>query len=122
MARAFILDVLKKLGATSGVEICFLVKKDGDIVATAGEDVFVELETFGIMSATIFGAANTANEQMDKEKPSRVVIRSDDGDTVIKEVDDNHLLVIRTRGSENFDIALKNLKKTVEHLRSEMRG
>ncbi len=120
MNRAVVLDTVKKLGSLDDIDISILVKKNGDIIASAGHDVFISLETFGIMSATIFGAANTANEHLDKEKPNRIVIRSEDGDTVIKGVDHDYILVIRSKKTNNFGNILKNMDKAIDHLRENM--
>ncbi len=120
MNRAVVLDTIKKLGSLNDIDIGIIVKKNGDIIASAGEDVFVPLETLGIMSATIFGAANTANEHLDKEKPNRIVIRSNDGDTVIKGIDKDYILVIRSKKTRNFKKLLKKMDKAIGHLRDNM--
>lgn len=120
MKKAVILDTLKKLGSLKQVEICILVRKNGDIVASAGHDIFIQLETFGIMSATIFGAANTANEHLEKESPDRIVIRSGDGDTVIKGVDNDLVMVIRTHGRKNFGKILNKMDNAIKHIRKNM--
>ncbi len=120
MNKAVVLDTVKKLGSLKDIDISILVKKNGDIIASAGHDVFISLETFGIMSATIFGAANTANEHLDKENPDRIVIRSKDGDTVIKGVDNDYILVIRSKKTKNFKKILRNMDKAIDHLRENM--
>ncbi|MGM0405992.1 MAG: roadblock/LC7 domain-containing protein [Thermoplasmatota archaeon] len=120
MNKAVVLDTVKKLGSLKDIDISILVKKNGDIITSAGHDVFISLETFGIMSATIFGAANTANEHLDKEKPDRIVIRSNDGDTVIKGVNHDYILVIRSKKTKNFKKILKNMDKAINILRKKM--
>ncbi|MFW5898463.1 MAG: roadblock/LC7 domain-containing protein [Candidatus Saliniplasma sp.] len=122
MNKAVVLDTIKKLGSLDDIDISILVKKNGDIIASAGHDVFISLETFGIMSATIFGAANTANEHLDKEKPDRIVIRSKDGDTVIRGVDNDYILVIRSKRTKNFKKILRNMDKAIEYLSKNMGG
>lgn len=117
MPNAVVLDTLKRLGATPEIDIVCLTKKDGNIIASAGEVDGLQLETFGIMSATIYGAANTANEHLQKEKPQRIVIRAEDGDTVISKVDRAHILVLRTHTRENFGGVLKKMDETIEQLR-----
>lgn len=116
MSRAFMLDTLKELGSIPEVAICFLIRKNGDILASAGDASSVQLETFGLMSATIYGAAKTANEHLNKKAPDRIVIRAEDGDTVLKRVDDGHIMVLRTNVRENFGSVLKQMDEAVEDL------
>ena len=116
MVRAVILDTLKKLTNNDEIEVCYFLRKNGDILGTAGKDEFRQIETFGIMCATIFGAANTANEQLKKDRPNRIVIRSADGDTVIKGVMDDFILALRTHERENFGMILKKMDNAIEHI------
>ncbi len=103
MERSTVLDSLKELADKSEIEITCLVKENGDVLSSVGKGDTLQLETFGIMSATIFGAANTANEQLQKKPPKRIVIRSSDGSTVIRGAGKNHLLVARTSKNAELD-------------------
>lgn len=116
MPEPRVIDELKELGETEEVEIVLLTRKNGDIIASAGEVKGLQLETFGIMSATIYGAGNTANEHLNKKKPERIVMRADDGDTVIQKVDADHMLVLRTHTRDNFAKVLKKADKTVKSI------
>ncbi len=116
MSKAVILDTLKTLGASPDVEIVCLVRKSGDIIASAGNVSSVQLETFGIMSATIYGAANTANKHLNKKKPERIVIRNNDGDTVITGAGDRAILVLRTIENRNFSSILQEIDDAIESL------
>lgn len=119
MVRAVILDTLKRLATTDEIEVCYFLKKDGDILGTAGKEEFRQVETFGIMCATIFGAANTANEQLKKDDPDRIVIRSHDGDTVIKGVKDDFIVALRTQKRENFGEVLTKMDKAIEQIEEQ---
>ncbi len=116
MSIAVVLDSLKKLGGMSEIELCILLKKNGNIVAASGKEDDMSLETFGLMTATIFGAANTANEHLRKNKPERIVMRAIDGDTILKKVDDEHVLIIRTGTRENFSSVLDAMDEEVEFI------
>jgi len=122
MDKAIVLDTIKKLGALEDIDISLLVRKNGEIVASAGHDVFISLETFGIMSATIFGAANTANEHLDKEKPKKIIIRSKDGDIIIEAVDKDFILVIRSKRTKEIKKIIKNMDKAIKHLEGNLGG
>ncbi len=119
MSKAVILDTLKMLGATPDVEIVCLIRKSGDLIASAGDVAARQLETFGIMSATIYGAANTANQHLDKKEPERIVIRNADGDTVITGAGDRTILVLRTKGRDNFSTILKKIDEAIVTLVEE---
>ncbi len=119
MSKALILDTLKTLGASPDVEIVCLITKSGDIIGSAGNVSSVQLETFGIMSATIYGAANTANQHLNKKKPERIVIRNTDGDTVITGAGARSILVLRTNEGRNFSTVLKRIDDAIEVLVNE---
>ncbi len=120
MSKAVVLDTIKKLGSLDDIDICILVRKNGDIVTSAGHDVFLSLETFGIMSATIYGAAQTANEQLDKDIPDRILIRSNDGDTIIKGVNKDYVLVIRSESTKGISKIMKYMDKAIERLNKNL--
>lgn len=103
MPQAVILDTLKHLSALPTVSICCLIKKDGEIIASVGDISSLQIETFGIMSATIYGAATTANEQLDKKLPENIIIEDEGGGIIIKAVDKQHFLVIRAEDKDDFD-------------------
>lgn len=119
MPQAIILDTLKKLSALPAVSICCLIKKDGDIIASVGDIGSLQIETFGIMSATIYGAATTANEELDKQLPENIVIEDDDGGTIIKAVDKQHFLVLRTDEKGEFDESIEKLEEAKKALMEE---
>ncbi|MFO8109694.1 MAG: roadblock/LC7 domain-containing protein [Thermoplasmata archaeon] len=119
MSAEAVLSALKGLESIPEVELCMLLRKNGDIVLSAGNVGSLSLETFGIMTATIYGAANTANEHLNKSKPNRIVIRSNDGDTLIKDVDSKYVLVIRTATRKNFPKVLTYMDKTIENIPSD---
>ncbi len=122
MSMAVVLDALKKFEALQEVELCMLTRKNGEIVASVGNVGSISLETFGIMTATIYGAGNTANEHLNKEKPNRIVMRANDGDTVIKKIDSQHILVMRTHKRDNFAKVLANMDETVDYLLENWNG
>ncbi|MFO7991437.1 MAG: roadblock/LC7 domain-containing protein [Thermoplasmata archaeon] len=83
-----------------------VISRDGMIISSdlpAG----VHEETFSIMCATIIGAANTANSELDRRSPNKIIVDSDEGRIIIANagsklilsvvVDSTHIL------SELFD-------------------
>lgn len=110
------IGALRGLENVPEIELGLLIRKNGDIVASVGDLVGYNLESFGIMTATIYGAANTANEHLDKKEASRIVIRGSDGDTLIKNVDSKEILVIRTRKSHDFKNILITMDRIIEQI------
>ncbi len=122
MSKAFVLDMIKKLSSLNGIDISLLIKKNGDIIASSGNDGYTSLEPFGIMSATIFGAANTANDHLNKETPEIIILKSSDGDTIIKEVGNDFILVIRSEIADETERYIKNMDKAIENLEDNIGG
>ncbi len=122
MSKDDVLNTLKDLGETRGIEVACLVRKNGDVFGSTGDINARELESFGIMSATIYGAANTANEHLKKEKPVNIVIKGGDGSTIISKVDTFHILVIRTKSDVDFDEIYGTIDKTVTNLQLSRGG
>ena len=110
------IGALRGLENVPEIELGLLIRKNGDIVASVGDLVGYNLESFGIMTATIYGAANTANEHLDKKEASRIVIRGSDGDTLVKNVDSKNILVIRTKKSHDFKKILIAMDRTIEQI------
>ncbi len=121
MNKDILLKPLKKICSNSQVEICCIVKTNGDVSASVGDVDTLELETFGIMSATIFGAASTSNEQLKKKEPDRIFIESPDGYTSVINLSKDHLLVIRTKS--NFDIRKidKKFSKNIDEIKNNLK-
>lgn len=109
-------DIIKTLGETEGIEVVCLVRKNGDVYGSAGDITSRQLESFGIMSATIYGAANTANDHLDKDNPSRITIEGSDGFTLITKVDDHYILVVRTMEGTDKEPLLPEIDTTAETL------
>lgn len=101
MDKYSLVDSLKGINSHPNVEISCLVETNGDVLASVGQSDTLKLETFGIMSATIFGAAKTSSEQLNKNKPEQINIRSSDGCTLIFNFLKKYLLVVRA--DDNFD-------------------
>lgn len=101
MNKDSLVDSLKYINSNPNVEISCLVKTNGDVLASVGQSDTLKLETFGIMSATIFGAATTSNEQLNKNKPEQISIQSLDGSTMIFNLLEKYLLVVRAK--DGFD-------------------
>ncbi|MFP3871617.1 MAG: roadblock/LC7 domain-containing protein [Candidatus Aenigmatarchaeota archaeon] len=121
MDKSPIVESLRNLCSSEPIEISCLINKDGDVQASVGHIEPLQLETFGIMAATIFGAASTANEQLKKNKPNKIIVDSADGDTIIRGVGKNYLLVVRVRQKQDLDHIYSALNETAKEIVNHMR-
>jgi predicted regulator of Ras-like GTPase activity (Roadblock/LC7/MglB family) len=102
-------EILRELKKVGGVEASAVVSRDGILMASDIPDD-VHGETFAIMSATMLGAAITANSELRKKLPERIVVESSDGRTIVAGAGSKSLLVVSTRGS----VEMTNVMKAIE--------
>lgn len=82
MAEASIRDVLADLKSRTDALAVVLVARNGQTLwANVPEGLHVE--TFGVMCATIFGAASTVQTELGRAAPDRVVAEGNDATTLI---------------------------------------
>lgn len=82
MATANVRGAIQDLRARIGGIAAALVSGDGGLLF-ADVPAEVHPETFAVMSATVFGAAVTAAEELGKVIPSRIVAEGTDATTII---------------------------------------
>ncbi len=119
MSKTDVLNILKNIGDAAGIELVCLVRRNGDTLGSAGDITARQLESFGIMSATIYGAANTANEQLGKQRPEWIIIKGKDGNTVISKVDEYHVLVVRVAPDKEMEHILQDIDRFIVSLNDE---
>lgn len=101
-------EILRELKKVSGIEASAVVSRDGILMASDIPDD-VHGETFAIMSATMLGAAITANSELRKKLPERIIVESGDGRTVVAGAGEKSLLVVSTRGNVDMAAVLKGI-------------
>ena len=82
MATGNVGTVIKDLKTRIGGIATALISRDG-LVLYADVPAGVYTETFAIMCATILGAAATANTELNRAPPERIVIEGNDSKTII---------------------------------------
>lgn len=116
LTREMVEPVLSDLKKTGKIDATAIVSRDGILV---GAEIPPEVhgETFAIMSATMLGAAITANSELNKNMPTKVVVESDDGITIVAGAGINSILVVSSKNNDTgavisaTDKAIENLKK-----------
>jgi predicted regulator of Ras-like GTPase activity (Roadblock/LC7/MglB family) len=116
LTRDMVEPILQEIKKLEGVDATAVVSRDGILV---GAEIPPEVhgETFAIMSATMLGAAITANSELNKNMPSKVVVESDDGMTIVAGAGINSILVVSAKGTDKAKLvkvteaAIEKIKK-----------
>jgi predicted regulator of Ras-like GTPase activity (Roadblock/LC7/MglB family) len=117
MATGNVGAVIKDLKTRIGGLATALVSRDG-LVLYADVPSGVYTETFAIMCATILGAAATANTELNRAPPERIVIEGSDSKTVIVGSGKKALLVAVVDQSADEATVVSEATKVAELLKS----
>jgi len=117
MATGNVGAVIKDLKARIGGIATALVSRDG-LVLYADVPAGVYTETFAIMCATILGAAATANTELNRAPPERIVIEGTDSKTIVVGSGKKALLVAVVDQSADSARVLAEVGKVAEILKS----
>ncbi|HYK93368.1 MAG TPA: roadblock/LC7 domain-containing protein [Thermoplasmata archaeon] len=117
MATGNVGAVIKDLKARiSGIAVS-LVSRDG-LVLYADVPAGVYTETFAIMCATILGAAATANTELNRAPPEKIVIEGNDSKTIIVGSGKKALLVAVVDQTADANRVLQEVGKVAELLKA----
>jgi uncharacterized protein len=117
MATGNVGAVIKDLkGRIDGLATA-LVSRDG-LVLYADVPAGVYTETFAIMCATILGAAATANTELNRAPPDRIVVEGNDSRTIIVGSGKKALLVAVVDQSADVPKVLGEVAKVAELLKA----
>src|SRR5579864_5048908 len=117
MATGNVGTVSKDLKQRSGGIATALVSRDG-LVLYADVPAGVYTETFAIMCATILGAAATANTELNRAAPERIVVDGNDSKTIIVGSGKKALLVAVVDQSADVTKVLAEVTKVAELLKA----
>ncbi|MCI4335367.1 MAG: roadblock/LC7 domain-containing protein [Thermoplasmata archaeon] len=117
MATGNVGTVIKDLkGRLSGIAAA-LISRDG-LVLYADVPAGVYTETFAIMCATILGAAATANTELNRAPPDRIVIEGNDSKTIIVGSGKKALLVVVVDQGADANKVLAEAAKVADLLKT----
>ncbi len=117
MATGNVGAVIKDLkGRISGIAAA-LVSRDG-LVLYADVPAGVYTETFAIMCATILGAAATANTELNRSPPERIVVDGPDSKTIIVGSGKKALLVAVVDQTADVSRVLAEVAKVADALKT----
>jgi predicted regulator of Ras-like GTPase activity (Roadblock/LC7/MglB family) len=117
MATGNVGAVIKDLKTRIGGIAAALVSRDG-LVLYADVPAGVYTETFAIMCATILGAAATANTELNRAPPEKIVIEGNDSKTIIVGSGKKALLVAVVDQSADANRVLAEVGKVAELLKT----
>jgi predicted regulator of Ras-like GTPase activity (Roadblock/LC7/MglB family) len=117
MAAGNVGTVIKDLKQRIGGIATALVSRDG-LVLFADVPSGVYTETFAIMCATILGAAATANTELNRAPPDRIVIEGNDSKTIVVGSGKKALLVAVVDQNADAQKVLAEATKVAELLKT----
>ncbi len=117
MATGNVGAVIKELKTRISGIATALVSRDG-LVLYADVPAGVYTETFAIMCATILGAAATANTELNRSPPDRIVVEGTDSRTIIVGSGKKALLVAVVDQSADVDHVVDEATKVAEMLKT----
>jgi predicted regulator of Ras-like GTPase activity (Roadblock/LC7/MglB family) len=107
---------LRALRQSCGAFASAVVSRDGLVIA-ADVPEGVSMETFGIMCATLLGAASTANSELRVGTPLHVVVESEDAKMIVVGAGRKALIVTVIGKKGDANIALKKLDEIADTLK-----
>ena len=116
MATGNVGTVIKELKSRIGGIATAFVSRDG-LVLYADVPAGVYTETFAIMCATILGAAATANTELNRAPPDRIIVEGNDSRTLIVGCGKKALLVAVVDHSADISKTLVEVAKVADVLK-----
>ncbi len=108
--------IFKEL-SKKGVYGSALISREG-MILYSDLPASVHEETFGIMVATMVGAGKTANSELDRSSPSKIIVDSKDGRIVTVSVGRNKIISVVVDSTYQLAPLFKYLNEVVEGLNS----
>jgi predicted regulator of Ras-like GTPase activity (Roadblock/LC7/MglB family) len=107
---------LRSLRQSCGATASAVISRDGLVIA-ADVPEGVSMETFGIMCATLLGAASTANSELRVGIPLHVTVESEDAKMVVVGAGRKALIVAVIGRKGDASIAIKKLDEIAETIK-----
>ncbi|HEX7628485.1 MAG TPA: roadblock/LC7 domain-containing protein [Candidatus Methanoperedens sp.] len=108
--------ILKKLNKTGKIDASAIVSRSGLLIcSTLIKNQHAE--TLVAMSATVFGAAETAAIELEKDLPDRIIIESKHGKLIETGAGPKALLFVMARPDADLGLVLVEMKKASEKIK-----
>jgi len=109
-----ILAKLKGFGVTDYI----LISNEGVPLSGSIVNKHMHEETLAIMTATMYGAAATANGELRKGSPNYVSLGSEDAISIITKVGKGHILLVS--GKPDLEAQIKNIHEVVQEVAAKL--
>jgi len=109
--------ILKGLKEDTKIQGSAVVTRDGLLIASDIPEGVHE-ETFAIMSATMLGAGVTANSELKRNVPERIIVEGSDGKIIITGAGPNMLLVVVTPHNDNTSALFPAIDNAITKIKS----
>jgi hypothetical protein len=109
--------VLTDLKKVRGVEACAVASRDGLLIRAILQEEGQNLDSFAAMSATMFGAAETATTVLGTGIPSRVIVDSDRGRVIEVSAGTKALLIVIVSLDTGLGLILLELETAAKKLK-----
>ncbi len=108
--------ILKEINKTGKIDESAIVSRSGLLICSTlpGNQ---HAETLVAMSATMFGAAETAASELGKDLPERIVIESKNGKLIETGAGPKALLLVMARADADLGLVLVEMKKASEKIK-----
>ncbi len=117
MAKEFekALENLKRKGVYGSA----IIDREGGILKSDLPSEVHE-ETFGIMCATIMGASNSANSELERGSVKRIIVDSKEGKIILSNPGENIIFSVVVDTSERLGVLFEEINKTVEIIKENI--
>ena len=112
-------NVLKSLKEIGRISESIIVSRDGLVIASDASDI--DAETFAAMSAAMQGAAETAASELKQGEIEQIIVESEKGKIISTGAGTKALLVIVANKGINLGLALLEMGKAAEKIKSILR-
>ena len=101
--KPIVLNSIQKLSDNDEIESCLLISPKGKIKVKAGNTEKIKTHDFATLAATILGAAIESNKLIEGKFPKKISVEDPEGYTIIRVIDKNNILLVRTNSIDNPD-------------------
>lgn len=112
--------VLDNLSTVGGIEGSAVVSRDG-LIIVSNLPAAIDAETFGAMSATMTGAAETASSELKKGTPDRVLVESKKGKVISVSAGPTAILVALAGPDAKLGLVMLEISKAAKKINARLK-
>lgn len=120
MVKPIMHNTLRRLKDKEGVDQCYLVSRRGKVLVGFGEINKTLEDTFGTLTATIYGASLQTNKILKEKFPKRILVEDIEGFMTIRHVDDHFFIVVKYKKDTDAQAVEKELETACWTLAQEL--